>query len=500
MRRQWSLVLIGLVVVLGACSVSEPRHGFTRSAAGERGAVVGHDTDAFGVGGESQPGGDPQDPDADHPVLPARDSGAAPGSGPTTTIVRGAGPGGPNAASSTGSTGGTGVVGRGSSGPPPIAPSGPGAPTTVTTRPAPAAPAVGVTAGSVTVSVVAGFGGPYGQIMNQVFPGFETAIDDINANGGVLGRRVVIKKVDHKETSGGGVAACKEVLSNGSYFAMVIEGQGEANITAADCLDKAGFPNASFVPDLQPEWRHTYTYLPLAQTTGRTLASFVKNAMGDGAKKLGVIYLNNPLYGKAKDAYLGEAKALGLRVVATEAVEVNQGSFTPQLLRLRNAGVENLALIVTFEALGILRDAKALNYQPHVTGFYWAYDVIARAAGPTATGARTLRFNATVDSPRYRDFENRQRHYGRSGVSDGESFYLWGVGLLLGRLLEAAGPNPTRATLESGIQSIRNYDNGVLAPLTYGPGDFDGAEGSFPAECCLAGGSWKGLGPARATF
>ena len=52
----------------------------------------------------------------------------------------------------------------------------------------------------------------------------------MNAAGGINGRQIVLQAVDHKDTAAGGVAACKEVQSNGSFFAAVPEGI-EANLT-----------------------------------------------------------------------------------------------------------------------------------------------------------------------------------------------------------------------------------------------------------------------------
>ena len=93
----------------------------------------------------------------------------------------------------------------------------------------------------MTVSVIAGFSGPLAGVISRAYEGLLTWQDDVNGAGGIHGRKVVLKKVDHKETADGGVAACKEALSNGSFFAIVPEGV-EATLTAVGCLDAAGMP------------------------------------------------------------------------------------------------------------------------------------------------------------------------------------------------------------------------------------------------------------------
>jgi ABC-type branched-subunit amino acid transport system substrate-binding protein len=357
---------------------------------------------------------------------------------------------------------------------------------------------VGVAADHLTVSVIAAFSGPYGVVVEQSYDGFQLGIDEMNAHGGFHGRRVETKKVDHKESSGGGVAACKEVLSNGSFFAMIIEGQGDANVTAADCLDKAGFPNLAFLSQADPTWRNTFTFEPTTEDNGRVLADFIPNKMGDADKKIGVMYLNLGAYAAGKNAFVAAAKTRGLNVVATEAVEPSQASFTPQLLRLRNAGVEHLVMIVTIEAVAVLRDAKALGYQPRFSGFYWMFDFIAQAAGPTANGAQGLKLTAPTDTQAFSQFQAKAQQAGKS--SEMESFLFYGDSLLLGRVLDAAGPSPSRASLLAGMESIKGYDNGILPPITWGPGDHLGTQAAFPVACCGAKNTWKSLGPAADRF
>ena len=362
--------------------------------------------------------------------------------------------------------------------------------------------AVGVTADSITISVVAGLSGAYGQVITPVFnAGFQTWVDDINAHGGIYGRKVIVHQVDHGESADGGVAACKQIQSNGSFLPVIVEGQGEGNFAAADCLDKAGVTNLAFAGAPSPSWTHTYGFVPSAPDQGTSLATFVQHSMGDGGKKLGVIYLSPPAYAAAKDAYVQSAKSGGLNVVDTESIAVNQASFTPQLLRLKNAGAQNVAIIATTEAIGILRDASSLDYHPDWTGIYWTYDFITQAARKNANGAMTLGVTADVDSPAWPQLQAKQRQYGTAGSAPNVlSLAMYGAGLLTQRVLEAAGPNPTQASLTAGLHSISGYDNQILAPITYTATDHTGTHASFPLACCHDDFTWKQTGAPAASF
>jgi len=63
-----------------------------------------------------------------------------------------------------------------------------------------------------------------GDPQHDLRPRVGTWVDDVNAHGGINGRKVIAKKIDNKDTVEGGVAACKTIKTNGSYLAVSIVG------------------------------------------------------------------------------------------------------------------------------------------------------------------------------------------------------------------------------------------------------------------------------------
>ncbi|HUF34195.1 MAG TPA: ABC transporter substrate-binding protein [Acidimicrobiales bacterium] len=353
----------------------------------------------------------------------------------------------------------------------------------------------------VVVSYVAGFSGPYGSIISEALNGLYAWLDEINGQGGILGRPVVIKEVDHRESAAGGVSACKEVLSNGSHLAFLAIGI-DAVITATDCLDRNGFPSLYFA-SAEPfyrRWRHSYSVTANAEDVGRALASFVEHRLDGRRHPVGVIVLNGLQTKATADAFVDDAAAHGLDVVGIESVEFNQTSFVPELQRLREAGAEIVTMFVTAEVLGILRDARAMRYQPEFTGMGYTFDFLAAAARDLMSGVSGVRIYATIDSPAFPEFTRlADKHGRRKRAFDGDHFFTYGYGLVIGRVLEASAPY-TRASLFAGIESIENYDNQVDAPITWGPGDYIGTSAVFPVVCCRPDWAWKSLGPAAEQF
>jgi branched-chain amino acid transport system substrate-binding protein len=459
--------LTALAAVASACSVSVPRHetaSYLRSG-GRQVSASGDDAGVIGDGGGA---------------ASAADSGSA-ASGGGASSGAAAGPGAHGVAASAGARSST--AGGSSS------PSGGGG------------FAPGVTKDSVTVSVIAGFSGPLAAMVTRAYDGLATWQDDVNAAGGINGRKVILKKVDHKETADGGVAACKEALSNGSYFAIVPEGV-DATLTAVSCLDSAGMPTLYYSATTDPKWKVAFADVVTSQQGGNEMASYVADGLHAAGKKVGVIYVNQASYKAMNDGFLAQAGKYHLDVAPSESVEPNSASFTAPLLRLKNAGVQVLIVSATTDAIGILRDAKSLAWNPQFTGWGFQFDFITTGGRNLFDNVAALRAYAAVDSAAYTQYSARMqaRGRGRGRTDDLEGFAAYGHALVLGEVIKRAGPNPTRASLIAGAESVRGYDNGILGPITWTSTDHVGIHSTFPVVCCNGDYTWKTTGPPGTSY
>lgn len=474
-----STAIVVLLFLTVACSVSEPRDrsGVGDAAGPYERAVTGGDA-TNGIGSEEQGTSGASEAglgSEGSAAVPGQDGDVAPG-GEAPARAGQAGSGGNGNGSGSGN--GDGNEARGEAA-------------------APGRPAVGVAKDSITVSIIAGYSGALGQVVTQVVEsGYGTWADDVNANGGIHGRKVIWKKVDHRETTDGGVAACKDVQSNGSFTAVVAEGL-DAATSAAGCLDKAGFSTLATAPYLQTGWRRTYLFEDF-KSNGYSLADMATKRLKDGGRKFGVIYLKAHDTEALKDGFLERLKASNGDVVSIEAVDENQSSFVSQVSRMRNAGTEVVVIVTTAEVVGILRDIKAINWTPHrVLGGAWPnLDEFSQAARDLAQGAFGVRGSATVDSPAYEAFMAKARKYGRDRYANATSMKAYGQGLLLGEALRRAGASPNKESYNGAIQTMRDFDTQIYPPITWSASRLAGIDGAFPAECCYSNYTWKGLGPA----
>lgn len=364
----------------------------------------------------------------------------------------------------------------------------------------PGATRIGVTKTSIKIGWVAGWSGQFGAILDRIYQnGWLTWQDDVNRRGGIFGRKINTVKVDHRETADGGVAACKESTGNGTFLAWIGEGR-EAAHTSSDCLNKARMLNFVWAAPRHYKWAYSYSLFANYEDQADAMPSFITNVLKDSKKRMGLIYVNNPLEESGAREFKTVAKTAKFNLVRTEVVEVNQSSFVPQMVRMQDDNVEVIVVIAGLEAAGMWRDARAINYRPHFTGFGHHFDFVTQAARQTADGVRGLRQYLSVDTKAYNEFLAKAREYGRDTGADAETAVFYGEGLLLEKILRATGPDLTREKFILAMQKLKNYFNGYMPPLTWGPGDTIGTAWTWPAICCTPEYNWKTLGPPRLRY
>ena len=465
-----SLLVTVAVTSLAACSVSVPRHGWAGLGAGPNGAG-GPGGDNQGVAG---PGG----------------SSSANG-GPASTQAAAGGLGGSGTASGGSGTAGT-LAGGGqpSAVPASGAVAGPGGPSGSGTT-------VGVTDSTITISADGSFSGPYAAIYEQLYKaGPLTWRDQVNANGGINGRKIVIQKVDDQFTVEGSVAACKAIESNGSFaaFTQTLYDNGLA------CLNQAGVPSLEDqISTPNPDglgWRYIRSIFS-ADGMGGTLARYVTSPQGlnRAGHKIGIIYVDDqPDELSAANAFMAAARQLGLQVYG-EKIVTNQPSFTAQVERLRNEGVDTVVMDCVFESVGIMRDAKALAYNPVWTGYLFNADEVAAAGAAVFQGIKAPRTVVGADSAAFQQYKQTVAKYGETTAVTTTNFGSYASLLVMQRALELAGRDLTREKFLAAFNQIQNFDSGGWSSVSYSPGQIVGTEQMFPLECCNSDATWKSIGP-----
>ncbi|HQS09788.1 MAG TPA: ABC transporter substrate-binding protein [Xanthobacteraceae bacterium] len=256
--------------------------------------------------------------------------------------------------------------------------------------------------------------------------GAEIAIDEINAKGGVLGKKLSFVQYDDAGAPPRGVdntrriaLADKCVAILGGYHSTVAVAQAEpvneigipyVGVLAANtkAIENGANPNYMFRVSAKDKWvaRFLVEQALKASKTGKVAFFYENTGWGNGALP------------DVKDAM---AKA-GKELVATETFNWGDQDMSPQVIRARDAGAD----VVLFWALDregnqILRSMDKVGYKPTIIGAWGIAGNLGELAGPLADGVeviQTYTFMGDMDAKKKALWDKLQAKYGLKQPSD----------------------------------------------------------------------------------
>ena len=143
---------------------------------------------------------------------------------------------------------------------------------------------------------------------------------------------------------------------------------------------------------------------------------------------------------------------------------------------------------------------QAIGFAPNWTGNYWVTDENGAAAQSLMKGIRAIRNYSSTNSPAFADYSTKAKQYGHSDVVNSTTMALYGMGLVVGDVLQKAGATPTRPSAATAIESLVNYNNKITMALSFGPGNHVAEVGMWPIQCCNDDTTWQGIGDAKPSF
>ncbi|KWF20568.1 ABC transporter substrate-binding protein [Burkholderia pseudomultivorans] len=239
--------------------------------------------------------------------------------------------------------------------------------------------AAGVLAAAATAAhaqdIKLGFNGdlsasPTAQSGRAVVAGVQAAIDDINAGGGVMGRKLTLVVRDDLAQPSKSIQNMVELIDNEKVAAVF----GPTN--SGNAMAWKRIPNEKKIVSMQPCTQATDITKPMspdadnyifrlsmydrAQAAG--IMSYVKKS---GMTKVGLL-TETTGYGEGglRDL-LGQAKIRGVTPLVAEKFAVSDTDMTSQLSKMKAAGVETLIVWGQGTPMGlVLRSMEKLNYFP----------------------------------------------------------------------------------------------------------------------------------------
>jgi branched-chain amino acid transport system substrate-binding protein len=337
--------------------------------------------------------------------------------------------------------------------------------------------------------------------------GMQLAVDEINTNSGINGRKLRLQ-FEGAQTPAESIAAVKKLVEQDAVFALVLGSGSTGAAAAADYLRESQVPSYNIVgatPKIrQPFSKHIFNgVFPSAATIA---TSFVQEALRGKPKKVAIITGTYELPQALLTGVEPQLKNAGVEIAAKQRFDLGAKDFTAQLVEAARAKPDVILFIGHYtEAAPALRQAPELGAR----NARWVLDISAisdslpEIAGSAAEGVRSIwmfPYYFNDRAPAMRDFEAKWRR--KYGTPQGRPNYVdmngYGDMYVMAVALRKAGADLTRARLidvwNSDMHAVKPSDFGAFAsdvtfPETFTPQDHDGNKAYSSLE--IVNGHWQ---------
>ncbi|MBR0795322.1 ABC transporter substrate-binding protein [Bradyrhizobium jicamae] len=242
----------------------------------------------------------------------------------------------------------------------------------------------------IKIGLVTALSGQSARAGEALTRGATIAIEDINAKGGVLGRPLELVRRDDESNPAKGLIAARELIQREKVTVLL------GGLDTPVELAIVPFVNNVKVPFVVP-WaagtkitqngapsNYVFRVSAMDDEVDKAIVAFASKTYG--AKKPGLILVNNP-WGESNEHGLGAAmKAAGIEPAGVEKFEPNDVDVVAQLSRLKQAGADVLFLVGNVgPASQVVKSLDRMGWTPPIVS-HWgpAGGRFTELAGPNA--------------------------------------------------------------------------------------------------------------------
>ncbi len=234
----------------------------------------------------------------------------------------------------------------------------------------------GVTPTEIVLGTHQDLSGPIKVWGVPVLNGMKLAVEEINAKGGILGRKVRLIAEDSAYDPKKAVLASQKMVEKDKVFAMIGPMGSPTVLAAQDILFEAG------VPQLFPLTAAEFTYKfdpkkPQERLKFNNLLPYVESTraamkyMIDWKKPKNVcIMYQDDEYGKnVFDGYTQQLEAMKLKAGTVTTYKRGASDFSAQAAKMKSDGCDMVVLgTVIRETIGLIAESKKIGFQPTFVG------------------------------------------------------------------------------------------------------------------------------------
>lgn len=297
----------------------------------------------------------------------------------------------------------------------------------------------------------------------------------VNSQGGVHGRKFEIVAADDACKEATGIAAAKKLIYQDKVFMLLVQPCSGVAMATKPVVVEEGVPwiGVSANPKLTtPTVKNMFHVTYTGVYSGRAMARFALSK--PNTKKIVLVAHTNDWARGYCDPATAALKEQGVEPVMNLALERGSTDATAQSLRIKTAGADFvLGCLYEAELAILLRDLHKYSVDVPVIGALGAdfESTQKRVNNPAAVKNFYLpyQFKAPMGSPEMKKWEDMFVKYlekselPENGVPT--NFYYFGLPTAIATVeaFRRAGPQPSREKFITALETLKDFDTGVLA-------------------------------------
>lgn len=346
----------------------------------------------------------------------------------------------------------------------------------------------GVSDNEIKIGMHTDISGPVSSFGKYSVEGVQMRIDEINENGGINGRQLIIIAEDHQYQTPRAVQAANKLLNKDKVFLLLASLGTPMNNAVFKAQEAKNVPNLFPLSSARSmaEPFHKLKFAALSTYYDQARAGVKWAVEKKGKKNICVLYQDNDFGQESFDGVVDQLKEMGMELKEKATNKPTDTDLTSQITKLKNANCDAIAM-GTIVKDTILAYAKARQigwndvlFMGTVASFH---PVIASQPDGVTNGFYTFaQFNSPSKSNCSPDVCNWINRYEEKfgNLPNIGSAYGYMYMDLTARAIEAAGPNLTTDSFIAALENIDNYK--ILwgdTVLSFGPEKHLGANESY---------------------
>lgn len=347
----------------------------------------------------------------------------------------------------------------------------------------------GLSESKIKVGAALPMTGPLARIGEDVKQALEAYFTETNKQGGIYGRSFELVVADSRGDAAGTAEATRRLVEQDGVFALVGSFEPSMADGSNDFLKQREVPLIGPVT-LSPRQLvvpnpYIFYLLPSFADQSRSLVDFViaQRAQPEGraASRISVVYADNELDRDAVSGLKSQAKIHAMEIVAEHPYAAGQlapDAVVRSLIEKKSDCVFFFGGGDEFSALAIEMEKAKLNAELLSSAM-----MVGRAAFnlPPALADRTfLSYPASLpDRDNFGEFISIMQKSGVTLRSPAFQAVAFAAAKIFVEAAKVSTRQLSRAQLILALEQFRNFETGVIAPVTFGPNRRTGASGSY---------------------